>query len=221
MSEIEDVLKMREVFYGFLCRLYLEEPPRELAEDLADGKFPLPEGALLSLDEDLKEGFYRLKELGERYSDVDELHERMVDEYTRFFIGPHALPVQPYASSWIDGERFGRSLIEVKSRYNEAGIERARSYPEPEDHIAFELNFMHHLSTLACEDEENRAAYLRMQHEFLSEHLLAWVPKFSDKLYENPETELFKAIAKITKGFLLLDEVFLEGVASSVSSVIT
>ncbi len=215
MSEIEDVLKMREVFYGFLCRLYLEEPPRELAEDLVDGRFPLPEGELLSLDKDLEEGFYRLKELGKRYSDVGELHEQMVGEYTRFFIGPNALPVQPYESSWIDGGRFGRSLIELKSLYNEAGIERAKSYPEPEDHIAFELNFMHHLSTMALEDEKNRAEYLRMQYSFLSTHLLAWVPKFSDKLYENPETDLFKAVAKITKGFLILDEVFLEGVESS------
>ena len=215
MSEIEDVLKMREVFYGFLCRLYLEEPPRELAEDLVDGRFPLPEGELLSLDKDLEEGFYRLKELGKRYSDVDELHEQMVGEYTRFFIGPNALPVQPYESSWIDGGRFGRSLIELKSLYNKAGIERAKSYPEPEDHIAFELNFMHHLSTMALEDEQNRAEYLRMQYSFLSTHLLAWVPKFSDKLYENPETDLFKAVTKITTGFLLLDEVFLEGVESS------
>ncbi|MCK4476634.1 MAG: molecular chaperone TorD family protein [Methanophagales archaeon] len=36
---------------------------------------------------------------------IDELHEALIDEYTRLFIGPHRLPVQPYESWWMDGKR--------------------------------------------------------------------------------------------------------------------
>ncbi len=70
---------------------------------------------------------------------ADELHEALIDEYTRLFIGPHRLPVQPYESWWVDGKLMGKSLLKVKRDYRKAGIVKARDYAEPEDHVAFEL----------------------------------------------------------------------------------
>jgi len=216
MSDYEELLMMRETFYGFLSRLFTEEPPKVLAEDIISGSFPLFNVEVLSVNKEIGEGVNLLKELGKRYSDVNELHEKMVSEYTRFFIGPGALPFEPYESSWVDGERLGKSLLEVKTCYSEAGIERAAEYPEPEDYIAFELKFMQHLSMMARTDRDQREATLKTQHKFLSEHLLTWVPQFADALYEYPETEFFNAVAKITKGFLLLDGTFLKEFAKNI-----
>lgn len=97
--EVEDILRIRENFYGFLHRMYLEEPPVELAEDIVNGTFPPQyEGAL---NEDMMEGFRILSEFAESSKDVSDTHEQLVDEYTRLFIGPGKLPVSPYESKWV------------------------------------------------------------------------------------------------------------------------
>ncbi|CAD6491791.1 MAG: Chaperone protein TorD [Candidatus Argoarchaeum ethanivorans] len=207
MSETEDVLMVRKALYGFLYRMYLEEPPRELAEDIINKKFIGSEGTLSSC-KDIGDGFFYLMKLVEKYNDVDTLHEQMVDEYTRLFIGPHRLPVQPYESSWINGERFGRSLLEVKKDYLSAGIVKSKDYPEPEDCIAFELKFMHYLCAeeLSADSNEQLLKCLNLQRDFLHRHLLKWVPAFCDALYESELSDFYKGVAKITKSFLALDD---------------
>ncbi|MCW3134764.1 MAG: molecular chaperone TorD family protein [Methanophagales archaeon] len=141
---------------------------------------------------------------------VDELYEDLVDEYTRLFVGPYRLSVQPYESWWVDGKLMGESLLKVKRDYRKADIVKARDYAEPEDHIAFELKFMHYL----CVEElsnfslENKrfVECLILQKEFLKGHLLRWVPDFCDALYDCELTDFYKGIARLTKGFLLLEE---------------
>ncbi len=139
MTETKEILETRRNFYAFLYRMYLEEPPRELADDLVKGKISFSD--LIPLDEELSEGFRRLNEFMEKSKGkaADELHEELVDEYTRLFVGPHRLPVQPYESWWVDGKLMGKSLLTVKRDYRKAGIVKARDYAEPEDHIAFWL----------------------------------------------------------------------------------
>ncbi|MHC1600517.1 MAG: TorD/DmsD family molecular chaperone [Candidatus Methanospirareceae archaeon] len=210
MSKTEEILKTRRDFYAFLCRMYLEEPARELADDLVNERLFFPDPKALELNEDLSMGFLELREFVDRSrgKTVDELQEELRDEYTRLFIGPHRLPVQPYESWWIDGKLMGNSLLKVKNEYRKAGIAKSRDYAEPEDHIAFELKFMQYL----CEEEistmdnnERIAECLKLQHKFLNEHLLQWVPVFCDSLYECELSDFFKGVAKITKGFILLD----------------
>ena len=207
MEETKEILEMRRNFYAFLHRMYLEEPPRVFVDDLVNGKFYFPR---LTLDEELSEGFRVLKEFMEKRKGktVDELHEDLVDEYTLLFIGPHRLPVQPYESWWIDGKLMGQSLLKVKRDYRKAGVVKSRDYAEPEDHIAFELKFMHHLCELgfSAENEEKRRECLKQQKKFLNDHLLKWVPDFCDALYEYKQSDFYKGIAKLTKGFLLLED---------------
>ncbi len=210
-KEIKETLETRRNFYAFLYRMYLEEPPRELADDLANERFYFPD--MTALGEEFSEGFRILKEFMEKCKGkaVDELHEDLIDEYTRLFIGPHRLPVQPYESWWVEGKLMGESLLKVKKVYRKAGIAKSRDYPEPEDHIAFELKFMHYLCEegLSADNEERIAECINMQKEFLAEHLLRWVPDFCDDLYECELSDFYKGIAKLTKGFLLLEDAVL------------
>jgi len=212
-GEQREILEIRRNFYAFLYRMYLEEPPRELVDDLLNEKISFSD--LIPLDEELSDGFRRLKEFMEENKGkaVDDLHEELVDEYTRLFIGPHRLPVQPYEAWWVDGKLMGKSLLKVKRDYRKAGIVKAQGYAEPEDHIAFELKFMHYL----CEEglsaifsSEKLVECLNVQKEFLNEHLLRWVPDFCDALYECELSDFYKGIAKLTKGFLLLEEAVIE-----------
>jgi anaerobic sulfite reductase subunit A len=210
MSELKGILKTRRDFYAFLCRMYLEEPARELADDLVNERLFFPDPKALELNADLSAGFRELREFMERSKGktVAELQEELRDEYTRLFILPHGHSVQPYESWWIDGKLMGNSLLKVKSEYREAGIAKSRDYPELDDHIAFELKFMQYLceeELSATDNNERMFECLNLQKEFFDEHLLKWVPAFCDGLYEWEMSKFFKGIAKITKGFILLD----------------
>jgi anaerobic sulfite reductase subunit A len=209
MSETKEILRTRRDFYAFLCRMYLEEPARELADDLVHERLFLPDQRALELNMELSQGFQELRAFMERSrgKTVDELQEELRVEFTLLFVGPHRLPVQPYESWWIDGRIMERSLLNVKRAYREAGIAKAHDYPEPEDHIAFELKFMHYLceQELAADNDERIVECLNLQNDFLNEHLSGWVPAFCDALYKYEMSDYFKGIAKITKGFILLD----------------
>ncbi len=168
----------------------------------------------IALDEELSEGFRGLKEFMEKNKSkgADELHEALIDEYTRLFIGPHRLPVQPYESWWEDGKLMGKSLLKVKRDYRKAGIVKARDYAEPEDHVAFELKFMHYLCEkgFCTKNEEKKKECLNLQREFLNDHLLKWMLDFCDALYECELSDFYKGIAKLTKEFLFLDDAVIE-----------
>jgi len=216
MSE-KGILETRRNFYALLYRMYLEPPSREFVDDLMNERFYLPD---LISDEELSEGFKLVREFVEKNKDkaIDELHKDLVGEYTRLFIGPHRLPVQPYESWWVDGKLMSESLLKVKQVYRNAGIAKAKEYAEPEDHIAFELRFMHYLceEELSADTEERIAECLNMQKEYLNEHLLRWVPDFCDALTENKLSDFYKGIARLTKGFILLEEAVIEELLETV-----
>jgi TorA maturation chaperone TorD len=190
---VMDVFNTRIYFYTFLSRMYLEEPPKELAVDLVDKKLPIPETR--ELNPDLAGGFNLLKNFMQSCEDVEKVHGILIDEFTRLFLGP--VPVLfPYESWYVDGKLMGESLLRVKQIYREAGMVKSRGFAEPEDHLALELGFMQHL----CEKGE-----LQDQKDFLSHHLLSWVPRFCDDLFAKSRSDFYRGIGRITKGFLFLD----------------
>jgi len=57
---------------------------------------------------------------------------------------------------------------------------------------------------------------LNKYKEYLNEHLLIWVPDFCDALTENKLSDFYKAIARLTKGFILLEEAVIEELLETV-----
>lgn len=220
MSEIEEILEMRGNFYAFLYRMYVEAPRRELADDLVNQRFHFEELTSLDVNENLTEGFRLLNEFMEKSKgrEVDALHEDLVREYTRLFIGPFKLPVQPYEAWWVSGHLLGEPLVKVKAFYRKAGVAKSSEYKEPEDHIAFELKVMHHLCEegLAADTRERLKECVTLQREFLDDHLLKWVPAFCDALYTYERSDFYKGIAKLTKGFILLEDAVVKDLVESV-----
>jgi len=184
--------------------MYVEEPPHELAEDLVGDRFPIPD--LKPLNEDMTEGFEMLRKFMKSSKDVDDVHEKLTDEYTRLFLGPGSPPVPPYESMYIDGKMAGPILLRLKKDYKKAGIAKSKDYLEPEDHIAFELKFMQHLCEVELKDRGCREIYRVLQKEFMDDHFIKWVPDFCDDLYKSEQSDFYKGIAKITRGFIFLDK---------------
>lgn len=193
----EDIDRARAGLYAFLSRMFLEEPPRELAWDIANGRFRLPDCP----NEDFAEGARLIGKFMEEGKDAAKVHNELCSEYTRLFVGP--APVMfPYESRYIDGSMMAKSLLRVKKEYRRAGLVRAKGFHEPEDHISAELAFMGYL----CGSGNSQAA----QRDFLDNHLLRWVPGFCDELFRNSSSDFFRGIGKLTRGFLALEKDSLE-----------
>jgi anaerobic sulfite reductase subunit A len=221
MNEIKEILETRRNFYAFLYRLYVEAPSRELADDLVNQRFHFEELTALDLNEDLSQGFRLLNEFMERSKGrtAEALHEALLQEYTRLFIGPFKLPVQPFEAWWVSGHLMGEALVKVKAFYRRAGVAKSSEYKEPEDHIAFELKFMHHLCEegLAADTPERLKECVTLQRAFLDDHILKWVPTYCDALYTYEGSDFYKGIAKLTKGFIRLEDAVVKDLVAGVA----
>lgn len=51
------------------------------------------------------------------------------------------------------------------------------------------------------------------QEKFLENHLLAFIPAFSEKVIENADTQFFKGMAKLLDAYLKLDQAILREIA--------
>ncbi|MDP3103287.1 MAG: molecular chaperone TorD family protein [Candidatus Methanoperedens sp.] len=198
---IDEVFKARATFYGFLSRMFVEEPPYELAEDIVSGKFQFPRSS--SFNRDFSDGLSLFEKFAEGNKDAGEIHEKLCREFTRLFVGP--VPAMfPYESKYIDGSMMAKSLLKVKEEYRKAQLLRVQDFHEPEDHIAMELGFMSNLCRNGAKDS------LRMQNDFLKDHLSKWAPVFCDELCEKSSNDFYRGIGKITKGFLISEKELLD-----------
>ncbi|HEY9206567.1 MAG TPA: molecular chaperone TorD family protein [Candidatus Methanoperedens sp.] len=195
--KIDEICRARADFYAFLSRMFVEEPPFELAEDIARGQFPFPETS--SLNEEFSRGIDLLAKFMKTGKDATKIHRALGDEYTRLFLGP--VPVMfPYESMYVEGSMMSKPLLTVKKEYRMAGLTRVEGYHEPEDHIAMELGFMSRL----CQEQSDES--LRRQRDFLHNHLLKWVPGFCNDLCRKSDNDFWKGIGKLTEGFMILEK---------------
>ena len=106
---------------------------------------------------------------------------------------------------------------EVLAIYRAAGLDKKESWKEGEDHIALELEFEQVLANRTTEalkrgDEDEAAALLTTQQNFLNDHLISWVPMMTADMKRFAQTDLYQGLAYLTDGFLETDRAFLEDV---------
>jgi TorA maturation chaperone TorD len=175
---------------ALLCSMYLCKPSREAVENWK---------AVLA--EDTSDLLVALKKA---ISEVDPASEGELEnllwEYTRLFIGPYKLPCPPWESVYTSPTRLlmQDAAAEVLNIYREAGF--AISTPDVlPDHIGAELNFLAVLLQKAPSGVEERNQNISLVEKFLTEHLLKWVPKFTEDMEEAAETSFYKALARDTR----------------------
>ncbi|HZW55846.1 MAG TPA: molecular chaperone TorD family protein [Nitrososphaerales archaeon] len=132
-------------------------------------------------------------------------------EYNRLFVGPERLPCAPYESvhrkdrSEMEiGTVLGPSAFDVQRRYSEAGVETSKNFKDLPDHIAVELEFMHHLCSkeLASENTDEAEIFRRMQEEFVEIHLAPWVFAFADKMTCSTNSPFYRKLAWVLRDFV-------------------
>ena len=104
--------------------------------------------------------------------------------------------------------------------YRGAGFAKNPGCKEPEDHLAVGRAFMALLCGRAVEalragDEAGAERQLRAQREFLSDHLLNWIDAYCDCLQSCAQTRFYRGVAKLTRGFVHMDEDMMDDAAET------
>ena len=215
-----DLLDFRQEYYRFFVLLFSNEPSADQLKGLSNGIANRIEAAH-NLNPLLAQGWEEF----ERYLNAapdDQLVESVQDEYTRLFVGPHALEVNPYESFYFTGRLMDRPLANVRSFLKSVGLEKRPGYAEPDDFLAFELDVMRWLAgkQASSADPETESEWLEQQAQFLKQHLLIWGPACARDIENARGAAFYRAAAILLRGFLDMERtLFADWTAGEIASL--
>lgn len=122
--------------------------------------------------------------------------------YTGLFEGRGDRRVSACGSAWLDDGRFmGPETLAVRDDYLDWLLVPTEMGRLPDDHISLELAFMAHLGKEALtRDSSLQARALGAQASFLRDHLLSWLPQFSEKVSRQDPGGFFDHVTNLTLG---------------------
>ncbi len=125
--------------------------------------------------------------------------EEISNDFEEIF-SPSQKRILPYESSYIgqtDFSMVASGLTErIYSFYLQEGLILDESLNIAPDHISAELFFVSYLL------DANRVASLKY---FFEEHIVSWIPRFCDDLYDAAFTDFYQELAAITKDLILTE----------------
>lgn len=205
MIHDRELLFFRQSYYEMLVSLFWREPTGELLQQLSNGITERIQAAR-NLHPLLAAGWEETDRFLAQTSS-ESLSEVVADEYTRLFIGPLGPTVNPYESFYLTGRLLDRPLANVRTFLKTVGLEKQEGYAEPEDSLAFELEVMHWLigKHAAAANPGEKERWLRLQADFLKEHLLIWGPACAKDIERAEGAKFYRAAAKLLQGFLEIE----------------
>lgn len=210
INELKEILIAQRELYVFLSNVITSGPQKELLNRfICTYRDTLHDEAPES--DDLIQGIITMKgALDNDSSDFDV--ESLVNEYTRLFIGPGKIPVPPYASFYLSKEPqpklMDENTIEVRKQYLKDNIVMANLNAVPDDYLGAELEYMTYLTNGSIEsiqkqDTKELHQFLESQMNFIRNHLLPWIPKFSLDLISSTREDFFKGFALLLRGIIM------------------
>ena len=209
---VELLLSNRLFLYSLMHKLFGREPDEELLNILTDEHTGEAFGLLSEEEKDIMDRTaVFLGEIREEKQNPAFLEEAK-DEYTRLFIGPMSLVAPPWESVYgqKDAMLFQESTLEVRNTYRQYGL-IPEGYPHvADDSLALELHFMALLAQRSLDafyagKNDDLTADLTGSSDFLKKHLLAWVPKFLERMKGAKTSILYPQMCLVLDEFLRKD----------------
>lgn len=210
IRELKEILTVERELYTFLSKVITVGPKKEFLNSFLY-TFKDFAGDGNQENDQMIEGIITIqKALGQEISETDE--KTFINEYTRLFIGPGKTPVYPYSSVYLNKEPkpklMDENTIDVRKEYLESNIVMSKLNVVPDDYLGAELEYMAYLtdkSIKLIEKEESAelGQLLEKQLKFLENHLITWIPRFSQDLMISTKDDLFRGLALLLRGLIL------------------
>ncbi len=131
-----------------------------------------------------------------------ETYQSLKYEYADLFLNAGKNPVIPYESFYMDREPtlYGESVFQMRDFLRKHSLHKDPDYPEPEDHISVEFDFLAELNRREQVGDKS-AAETRM--DFGRRHM-AWRTEFCAVLHSADTSGFYKALAELTLSYLFV-----------------
>lgn len=164
--------------------------PRDMQrETVEEFKQAIPE-----LPASIRESATRLVEC---WLEAMDAEEAFALAYSQLFLGPFEILSPPYASIYLEPDQklMGEISASVAREYADAGLGPGSGPNEVPDHVALEWEYMYFLTHkfLTSGNEE----WLTRRDRFMAEHMLAWLPQFSERVIEAEVHDFYTMLADI------------------------
>jgi TorA maturation chaperone TorD len=226
MKDLTKVHQFREMFYLFLSRSFGREVDRPFLQSLFEVSNSLQDSLKDIEESNLTRGKELLKSFCSQIQRGDE-EVVLVDlarHYAFLFLGVGSENVALCESAYRNerGLLFQNAYFDVLEKYREVGLGKREDFLEPEDHLSLELAYMAHLSgritsSIETGKEEEAKKYYQYQENFLKDHLLPWIPRFTRGLSETSPSTFYKALACLVEGYIKMDFDFLDSLLPGVT----
>ena len=194
------MMTARANFYRFLSRLYLLEVDEGLWNALQNMTFPTD-----NAEGDMKAGYEMMGDYlaVNANADLTAVLDDLAVDYARIFLSAGVAQGKaafPYESVYTSRKHLVMqdSRMDVVELYAKKGVTPAKdNYHVPEDHLGYLCEYMAILIDEGAEDE---------QKAFLKNHLSNWVSAFTVDMGKYASTDFYRGLAKLTRGFLLMEQ---------------
>jgi TorA maturation chaperone TorD len=202
--------RSRGIVYSFLSKVYEREVTVDFLKRITGNDF-ISQLSGVADEEGFKLLSSYLKSLVGR--DPEKVKLELAVEYAALFLGLRGGIYHPSESAYRTSTHFimQQPRDDVMMIYLKAGVSKADNFPEPEDHIAMELLFMAHLcgktaDALQGAQKDEARKLLETQEDFLNNHIMTWVPQFTQDVVKVAQLDFYKAVAEITNAFIATDK---------------
>lgn len=221
-----ELLKYREMMYRLLAGFFIEEIDRPMLDKLMDFEFPAVEGEE-NWVQDLSAGFELLKEslsqfAGKTDAEREMMLEDLAADYAKTFLaagdaaGKAAFPYESVYTG-TDSQFGGSVQMNLNAEYAAKGFSMKEDmFRIFEDHVGLEFNFMAELlkeerEALEAGDQKKSDKVSKESKKFFKRHIINWVMLFAADIYKYSEKDFYRAIARITIGFVEFEQHIIQG----------
>ncbi len=214
-AEMSALATARSRVYGFLGAVFNRMPDDQFAASLSSpelASFLSSLGAEEDVPPDVWEGSRLIKDFIEacKGKPVEELKTSLAVDRTKLVRGikPGYGPPPPYEGVYAEtpAETLGLAMIAIRNLYAESGVVLPTDLHDQPDFIGFELDFMRHLTEQEAQcwqgDLKEVVKVAEKEQAFLEQHLLTWVPRYCDLMFQEAGLDFYRGIARLTKGFV-------------------
>ncbi|EGQ9321430.1 molecular chaperone TorD [Vibrio cholerae] len=208
MQELKILNEKRAEIYWWLSSLFFKELSEQ---DIARYHSAEVRTFLSGLadEQSLNREVKHLVEALNRLQDRQDAQLELAADFCDLFLKSDRDSALPYASVYTDkGLLNGKPAQQMRELLGAHGVKVEQNLNEPEDHLAIQLDFLAHLAISANQIEHSAqlSLALQAQSDFISQHLLTWLPAFAERCTQFDAFGLYSAAARLALAFIQQDK---------------
>ncbi|EPZ7318536.1 molecular chaperone TorD [Vibrio mimicus] len=218
IQELKILNEKRAEIYWWLSSLFIKELSEQDITHYHSAEIRTFLSGLAD-EESLADDVRSLIDALNRLQDRQDAQLELAADFCDLFLKSDRDSALPYASVYTDkGLLNGKPAQQMRELLAAHEVKVDQNLNEPADHLAIQLDFLAHLviSTNQLEQNSEVNAALQVQSDFISQHLLTWLPVFVERCTQFDTFGLYAAVARLALAFVKQDQGFLDELKSNI-----